>query len=100
MLPVIFGLSGPCLTVDEQSFFKEANPAGYILFARNVENPEQLRALTDTLRDLSGRDSLPILIDQEGGRIARLGPPHWRAWPAAAACLESLQSRFRVLCAD
>ena len=85
MLPVIFGLSGPCLTVDEQSFFKEANPAGYILFARNIENPEQLRALTDSLRDLAGRDDLPILIDQEGGRIARLGPPHWRAWPAAAA---------------
>jgi beta-N-acetylhexosaminidase len=84
MLPVIFGLSGPCLTVDEQSFFKEANPAGYILFARNVENPEQLRALTDSLRDLAGRDDLPILIDQEGGRIARLGPSHWRAWPAAA----------------
>ena len=84
MLPVIFGLSGPFLTVDEQSFFKEANPAGYILFARNVENPEQLRALTDSLRDLAGRDDLPILIDQEGGRIARLGPSHWRAWPAAA----------------
>ena len=84
MLPVIFGLSGPCLTVDEQSFFKEANPAGYILFARNVENPEQLRALTDSLRDPAGRDDLPILIDQEGGRIARLGPSHWRAWPAAA----------------
>ena len=86
MLPVIFGLSGPCLTVDEQSFFKEANPAGYILFARNIENPEQLRALTDSLRDLAGRDDLPILIDQEGGaspgsgrRTGGRGPrrPHW-----------------------
>ena len=85
MLPVIFGLSGPCLTADEQAFFKDANPAGYILFARNIENPEQLRALTDSLRDLAGRDDLLILIDQEGGRIARLGPPHWRVWPAAAA---------------
>ena len=84
MLPVIFGLSGLCLTVDEQLFFKDANPAGYILFARNIKNPEQLRALTDSLRDLAGRDDLPILIDQEGGHIARLGPPHWRAWPAAA----------------
>ena len=84
MLPVIFGLSGPCLTADEQSFFKDANPAGYILFARNIESPEQLRALTDSLRELARRDDLPILIDQEGGRIARLGPPHWRAWPAAA----------------
>lgn len=85
MLPVIFGLSGPCLTADERAFFKDANPAGYILFARNIENPEQLRALTDSLRDVTGRDDLPILIDQEGGRIARLRPPHWRAWPAAAA---------------
>ena len=85
MLPVIFGLSGAHVTADEQSFFKDANPAGYILFARNIENPEQLRALTDSLRDLAGRDDLPILIDQEGGRIARLGPPHGRAWPAAAA---------------
>ena len=85
MLPVIFGLSGACLTADEQAFFRDANPAGYILFARNIEHPEQLRALTDSLRDLAGRDKLPILIDQEGGRIARLGPPHWRVWPAAAA---------------
>ena len=84
MLPVIFGLSGPRLTAAEQAFFKDANPAGYILFARNIESPEQLYALTDSLRALAGRDNLPILIDQEGGRIARLGPPHWRAWPAAA----------------
>ena len=84
MLPVIFGLSGPRLTADEAAFFKDANPAGYILFARNIDDPEQLRALTDSLRDLAGRDDLPILIDQEGGRIARLGPPHWRAWPACA----------------
>ena len=85
MLPVIFGLSGASLTADEQAFFKDANPAGYILFARNIDDPQQLRALTDSLRDLAGRDDLPILIDQEGGRIARLGPPHWREWPAAAA---------------
>ena len=85
MLPVIFGLSGPCLTLDEQAFFRDASPAGYILFARNIENPQQLRALTDSLRNLAGRDDLPILIDQEGGRIARLGPPRWRVWPAAAA---------------
>ena len=84
MLPVIFGLSGPRLTADEAAFFNDANPAGYILFARNIDDPGQLRALTDSLRDLAGRDDLPILIDQEGGRIARLGPPHWRAWPAAA----------------
>ena len=84
MLPVIFGLSGPTLTPDELAFFRSVDPAGYILFARNIEHPTQLRALTDALRDLSGRHRLPILIDQEGGRVARLGPPHWRAWPAAA----------------
>ncbi len=93
MLPVIFGLSGPRLTADEQSFFRDANPAGYILFARNIEHPEQLRALTDAVRNLAGRDDVPILIDQEGGRIARLGPPHWRLWPAAAALAEVSESQ-------
>ena len=62
MLPVIFGLSGASLTADEQAFFKDANPAGYILFARNIDNPQHLRALTDSLRDLAGRDNLPILV--------------------------------------
>ena len=84
MLPVIFGLSGTTLTADEQAFFKTAEPAGFILFARNVDHQAQLRALTDALRTLTGRDRLPILIDQEGGRIARLTPPHWRTWPSAA----------------
>lgn len=83
-LPVIFGLAGPVLSPDEQAFFRDANPAGYILFARNIETPAQLRALTDALRALRGDDQLPILIDQEGGRVARLGAPHWRDWPAAA----------------
>ena len=89
MLPVIFGFSGVSLTADERTFFKDTNPAGYILFARNIESPEQLRALTDSLRDLAGRDQLPILIDQEGGRVARLGPPLWRNWPAAAVLVAS-----------
>ena len=84
MLPVIFGLSGTTLSADEQAFFKAAEPAGFILFARNIDHPAQLRALTDDLRALTGREQLPILIDQEGGRIARLAPPHWRAWPSAA----------------
>lgn len=85
MKPVIYGLSGPALTADETAFFREAVPAGFILFKRNVENRSQLRALTDTLRDLSGRDDVPILIDQEGGRVARLGPPEWPAFPAGPA---------------
>jgi len=82
MLPAILGLSGLALTADEIAFCKEAEPAGYILFARNCGNRGQLRALTDSLRGLSGRDDLPILIDQEGGRVARLRPPEWPVFPA------------------
>lgn len=83
--PAIFGLSGLALTADERAFFADADPAGYILFKRNVDNLDQLRALTDSLRALSGNDRLPILIDQEGGRVARMGPPHWPVFPAAGA---------------
>ena len=82
MKPVIFGLSGPALSADERAFFAEARPAGYILFKRNVETRAQLRALTDSLRELEGRAEVAILIDQEGGRVARLGPPEWPAFPA------------------
>ena len=81
MTPAIFGLSGPRLTADERAFFAEADPAGYILFARNVENREQLRALTDDLRTIHGRERLLISVDQEGGRVARLKPPVWEAYP-------------------
>ena len=84
MIPVFFGLAGPRLTASERAFFNERNPAGYIVFKRNIVDHEQLLELTDTLRDLAGRD-LPILIDQEGGRVARLGPPGWPAFPPAAA---------------
>lgn len=83
MLPAFFGLSAAALTERETDFFREVDPAGYILFARNCISPEQLRALTSQLRDLHGRDRLPILIDQEGGRVARLGPPHWPVFPNA-----------------
>lgn len=84
MKPVIFGLSGPTLTPDEQAFFAEAEPAGYILFKRNIETRAQVRALTDDLRALAGRDDLAILVDQEGGRVARMGPPEWPAFPSGA----------------
>ncbi|AUX69246.1 beta-N-acetylhexosaminidase [Porphyrobacter sp. HT-58-2] len=83
MIPAIFGLSGPQLTADERAFFREADPAGYILFGRNCENPAQLRALTDDLRAIHGRDRLLVSIDQEGGRVARLRPPHWAGYPCA-----------------
>lgn len=85
MKPVIFGLSGPVLTDDERAFFREARPAGYILFKRNVADRAQLRALTDALRELEGRADVAILVDQEGGRVARLGPPEWPAFPAGPA---------------
>jgi beta-N-acetylhexosaminidase len=84
MLPAILGLSGPALTDAERGFFRAADPAGFVLFGRNVEDKAQLRALTDSLRALSGRADLPILVDQEGGRVARLAPPVWPAFPAGA----------------
>ncbi|SOB86884.1 beta-N-acetylhexosaminidase [Sphingomonas guangdongensis] len=85
MKPVIFATSGPTLTAEERAFFTAADPVGYILFGRNVENRAQLAALTAELRALSGREDVPILIDQEGGRVARLGPPAWPAFPAGPA---------------
>lgn len=85
MLPIIYAFSGPELTADERALFKASDPAGYILFKRNCETPEQVRALTDSLRELSGRADVPILIDQEGGRVARLGPPHWPLFPTGEA---------------
>jgi len=85
MKPVIYGLSGLTVTPEERSFFGQADPAGYILFKRNITDRAQVRALTDDLRALSGRDDLPILIDQEGGRVARMGPPEWPAFPAGPA---------------
>jgi len=81
---VIFGCEGPVLTVRERDFFAQANPLGFILFARNCQNPAQVRALVAALRGTIGRADAPVLIDQEGGRVARLRPPHWRAAPAAA----------------
>jgi beta-N-acetylhexosaminidase len=84
MTPAIFGLSGLGLTADERALFSACNPAGYILFARNIADKDQVRALTDSLRALSGRDDLPILIDQEGGRVARMRSPIWPDFPAGA----------------
>ena len=81
MTPLFLGLAGIELNDAERSFFGGLDPAGYILFKRNVADPAQLRALTDSLRALAGRDDLPILIDQEGGRVARMQPPHWPAFP-------------------
>ena len=84
MTPAIFGLEGTSLTATERDFFRESQPFGFILFGRNVAQRSQLRALTDDLRSLTGRDQLPILIDQEGGRVARMQAPEWPAYPSAA----------------
>jgi beta-N-acetylhexosaminidase len=81
--PLILGLSGPVLAEAEGAFFADADPLGFILFARNCETPGQLAALTADLRGAVSRADAPILIDQEGGRVARLGPPHWRVAPPA-----------------
>ena len=83
MQAAIYSLEGFALSDDERAFFLDAEPAGFILFRRNCQNPDQLLRLTDSLRDLTGRDDVPILIDQEGGRVARMRPPEWPAFPAA-----------------
>ncbi|HXQ42957.1 MAG TPA: beta-N-acetylhexosaminidase [Candidatus Udaeobacter sp.] len=81
---VVFGCSGLRLTGAERRFFARTDPLGLIVFARNVEAPDQLRALTAEFRESVGRADAPVLVDQEGGRVQRLRPPHWRAAPAAA----------------
>lgn len=78
----IFGCSGLVLGPEEQAFFRDVQPWGFILFRRNVETPDQVRALVDALRETVGRSDAPVMIDQEGGRVQRLGPPHWPVYPA------------------
>ncbi|MDF3047796.1 MAG: beta-N-acetylhexosaminidase [Candidatus Midichloriaceae bacterium] len=81
--PLIFGISGTKLTKEEIEFFKEVNPYGYILFARNIETKDQVRELTRSLTALNPNRVTPILIDQEGGRVARLRPPLAKDYPTA-----------------
>jgi beta-N-acetylhexosaminidase len=91
MQAAIYGFEGLELTKEERAFFRDADPAGFILFKRNCETRDQLRSLTDSLRDLTGRADLPVLIDQEGGRVARMKPPEWPAFPAALRFAELYQ---------
>jgi beta-N-acetylhexosaminidase len=79
----ILGCAGLILSDEERAFFRDVRPWGFILFRRNVESPDQVRALVDALRATVGRPDAPVLIDQEGGRVQRLGPPHWRRYPPA-----------------
>lgn len=100
----IFGCEGPILGRDEAAFYRDFDPFGFILFARNVETPEQLARLTAALRESVGRDA-PILVDQEGGRVQRLRAPHWREWTppldfvAAAGdkALRAMQLRYQMI---
>jgi len=85
MQAAIYGLAGTELTPEEAAFFADSRPSGYILFKRNIESREQLRRLTDALRDLEGHDEVPILVDQEGGRVARMRPPEWQTFPPGEA---------------
>ena len=79
----ISGLAGPVLLAEERAFLREADPWGLILFKRNIRDPQQVTALVSSFRDFVGREA-PVLIDQEGGRVQRLGPPHWPAYPPGA----------------
>src|SRR3569623_129036 len=80
----IYGCGGLTLSAEERDFFRDVRPWGFILFGRNVQTPDQLRSLVRAFRETVGDASAPILIDQEGGRVARLKPPHWHARPPAA----------------
>jgi beta-N-acetylhexosaminidase len=108
---VIFGCAGPDLSIDERAFFRDADPLGFILFARNVDTPERTRRLVEDLRSSVARADAPVLIDQEGGRVARLRPPHWRKAPPARVFgelyardaergLEATRLNSRLLAAD
>ncbi len=108
---VLFGCIGPDLSEAERAFFAAADPVGFILFERNCASPEQVRRLCADLRASVGRNDAPILIDQEGGRVRRLKPPHWRAAPAArvfaelakrnpAAGLEAVRLNARLMAAE
>ncbi len=108
MQAAIYGIEGLALTDSERSFFRDAAPAGFILFKRNCDTREQLLSLTDSLCELSRRGDVPILIDQEGGRVARMRPPEWPAFPAAerfanlyqkapSSAIEAVRSNARAL---
>lgn len=88
MLPIIFSCAGPTLSEAEQQLFTRCQPAGFILFKRNCETPSQTKQLTDALKACVNQDDVPILIDQEGGRVVRLQSPHWWPAPSAASYLQ------------
>jgi beta-N-acetylhexosaminidase len=82
MYPVIIGISGQALTNEEREFFRAFPPFGFILFKRNIDNPEQVKKLIQDLREVTGREDTPVLLDQEGARVQKLRPPHWVDLPS------------------
>jgi beta-N-acetylhexosaminidase len=80
----ITGVSGFTLTADERDFMRASRPWGFILFKRNIETPAQVTAMITELREILGEADAPVLIDQEGGRVQRFGPPHWPVYPPGA----------------
>src|SRR3954447_20825594 len=80
----ITGVSGLTLTADERDFMRAERPWGFILFKRNIETAKQVTELIIELRKLIGQPDAPVLIDQEGGRVQRFGPPHWPVYPPGA----------------
>ena len=87
----ISGCTGLALNEEGQVFLRQEDPWGLILFKRNIGDREQVRELTDLFRDSVGRADAPVLIDQEGGRVQRIAPPHWSSYPAAAAIEAGLE---------
>ncbi|WP_424933693.1 beta-N-acetylhexosaminidase [Amaricoccus macauensis] len=106
---VILGCRGTSLSEAERAFYRSTDPWGFILFARNIDTPAQVRALTRDLREAVGRDA-PILIDQEGGRVARMRGPHWREWlpalddcarlPDLATRVQAMALRYRIIAGE
>lgn len=93
----ITGCAGPALTPQERTFFADQDPWGLILFARNCEDRDQIRALVEDFRTVVGREDAPVLIDQEGGRVQRLSPPHWPTYPSAANLVASANGDEQAL---
>lgn len=103
----ILGCEGTDLSAAERDFFRVADPWGFILFARNVESPDQVRRLTADLRGAVGRNA-PVFVDQEGGRVQRLRAPHWREWlppldqvaQSGGDAARAMYLRFRLIAAE
>lgn len=103
----ILDAEGLCLTPDEKAFFRDARPFGFILFARNIDTPDQVRALCAEMREAAGHDAV-ITVDQEGGRVQRLRAPQWRDWPApldqvaqaGAEAARAMYLRYRIIAAE